>query len=239
MFDFKIGGVINGIDVDIYDPENDGGLAANYSADDITGKAKCKAELQKELGLDVSPKTPMIAMISRLAEHKGFQLVKEIADTLVSEDGVQVVILGTGERELEDFFRAFAGRHPGKVSATIAFDKALSKRIYAGSDIFLMPSKSEPCGLSQMIASRYGSVPVVHEVGGLYDTIKPYGTGGNGFTFAAFNAGDMLNVIRQAEALYADGEKWNALIKKVMTTDFSWNVSAKTYASLYDKVSKY
>ncbi|MBQ9511213.1 MAG: glycogen synthase GlgA [Clostridia bacterium] len=239
MFDFKIGGVINGIDTEIYDPEHDVELVKNYSSGDICGKAVCKAELQKELGLKASPDTPIIAMISRLAEHKGFSLVKEIADMLVGEDDAQVVILGTGEQELENFFREFAQRHPGKVSATIAFDKALSKRIYAGADIFLMPSKSEPCGLSQMIASRYGTVPVIHEVGGLYDTIKPYAAGGNGFTFTAFNSEDMLNTVRHAESLYHDKEKWAELVEKVMNIDFSWDVSAKTYVSLYDRVSKF
>ena len=176
-------------------------------------------------------------MISRLASHKGFDLVLAVFDELMRDD-VQFVLLGTGESGFEDFFREAASRYPGRVSANITYDRALSKLIYAGADIFLMPSKSEACGLSQMIASRYGTVPVVRETGGLYDTIKPYGPdrSGNGFTFASYNAHDMLHVIREAEGLYHDPENWKALVKKIMKIDFSWNASAEKYEALYRRL---
>ena len=175
-------------------------------------------------------------MISRLASHKGFDLVRAIFDEMMQDD-VQFVLLGTGEAGFEDFFREAAKRYPGKASINLVYNRSLSKLIYAGADLFLMPSKSEACGLSQMIASRYGAVPIVRETGGLYDTIKPYSEdgAGNGFTFAAYNAHDMLYVIREAEALYST-DAWKPFVKKVMKVDFSWNVSAARYMELYDSV---
>ena len=175
-------------------------------------------------------------MISRLAEHKGFDIVKFGIDGIMQNNNIQFILLGTGDSETEQFFRDFAARYPGRAAALIKYDRKLSKQIYAGADIFLMPSKSEACGLAQMIASRYGTVPVVHEVGGLYDTIKPYGAGGNGFTFAAYNADDMGNVIYQATELYKDKEAWKKLVRKIMRIDFSWKASAEKYVGLYEKV---
>ncbi|MBQ0126206.1 MAG: glycogen synthase GlgA [Clostridiales bacterium] len=234
---FKVDGIINGIDLAANDPETDKAIPYNYSASDISGKAQNKAELQKRFGLEQKPDVPLIGMVSRLASHKGFDLVKCVADEILS-DNVQFVLIGTGDREYEDFFRGLAARHPGKASVLIAYDRALSKLVYSGADMFLMPSKSEPCGLAQMIASRYGTVPIVRETGGLYDTIKPYGAGGNGFTFASYNAHDMMSVVRQAEAVYRYKDKWNELVYKIMNVDFSWDVSAKKYMDLYEKIAK-
>jgi starch synthase len=178
-------------------------------------------------------------MVSRLAEHKGFDLVCKVADELMNDD-VQFVLLGTGDAGFEAFFEEFGKRYPGKAGIRLAYNRKLSKLIYAGADMFLMPSKSEACGLAQMIASRYGTVPIVRETGGLYDTIKPYSfdRSGNGFTFAAYNPYDMLYVIREAEGVYRDEENWQKLAEKIMKIDFSWNSSAEKYASLYDKIIK-
>lgn len=237
QYSYKIGGIVNGIDMDYYNPQQDRDLPYSYYWRALSGKKKNKEELQKHFGLEVRPDVPVIAMISRLASHKGFDLVLAIFDELMKDD-VQFILLGTGDPAYENFFRAAAARYPGKISINLTYNRALSKLIYAGADIFLMPSKSEACGLSQMIASRYGAVPVVRETGGLYDTIKPYGFdgSGNGFTFAAYNAHDMLYVIREAEDLYADKDKWKNLVKKIMRVDFSWNVSAAEYISCYDRL---
>jgi len=206
-----------------------------YSARGLLGKAKNKDELQKKFGLEARPDAPVIAMVSRLASHKGFDLVLAVFDEMMRDD-VQFILLGTGDPVYEGFFREAARRYPGRVSVNLTYDRALSKQIYAGADMFLMPSKSEACGLSQMIASRYGTVPIVRETGGLADTIKPYGPDrtGNGFTFASYNAHDMLYVIREAEALYRDTENWKKLVIRAMRTDFSWNRSAERYWELYD-----
>ena len=191
MYSGKIMGIVNGIDVDYYNPETDPAVFVNYSlADAAEGKAANKAELQKQFGLPESPATPIVAMVSRLASHKGFDLVKYAIERLLTRD-VQFVLLGTGESELETFFENLQRRYPEKVSVLLAYNKDISKQIYAGADIFLMPSKSEPCGLAQMIASRYGTVPIVREVGGLYDTIHAFNpqTGeGNGITFCTYDS---------------------------------------------------
>ncbi len=228
----KLTGVLNGIDVLSYDPTTDSALFKNYSPDDLEGKKVCKSELQKMLGLPVKD-VPMIAMITRLVSHKGIELVKTVAEDILHED-VQFVLLGTGDSAYETYFKDLGKRYEGKVSANIAFNGDLSRKIYSGADIFLMPSISEPCGLSQMIASRYATVPVVRETGGLYDSIKPYGNGGNGFTFASCNAYDMLYVVHEALDTYKNKEKWTALMNKVATTDFSWNRSAEDYKKLYE-----
>lgn len=236
-YGYKIGGIINGIDESVYDPTTDTDIPYQFSASDLEGKKKDKEELQKEFGLEVNPDVPVIAMVSRLAEHKGFDLVCRIADELI-EDDVQIVLLGTGAPHYEEFFEGFGKRHPGKAGIKLAYNRKLSKLLYSGADMFLMPSKSEACGLAQMIASRYGTVPVVRETGGLYDTIKPYGDGkGNGFTFAAYNAHDMLYVLREAENVYKDKEAWEDLVKKIMKIDFSWRTSASKYADLYETIS--
>lgn len=234
---YKLDGIINGIDYKLNDPENDPDIPKNFSSDDLSGKAECKAELQRRFGLEVRRDVPLIAMISRLAGHKGFDLVMRVCDEMMQND-VQFVLLGTGEKQYEEFFRRFADRHQKRAGVSISYDRKLSKLIYAGADMFLMPSKSEACGLAQMIASRYGTVPIVRETGGLYDTIKPYGAGGNGFTFSAYNAHDMLYVIREAEGVYRDADKWHELMLRAMSVDFSWGASAKKYISMYDKIIK-
>lgn len=229
---FKLRGILNGIDVKSYDPATDPALFAPYSAENPAGKEVCKAELQKMLGLPVRENVPVVAMISRLVAHKGLDLVRAAIEELLADD-VQFVLLGTGDSEYESYFKDLANRYKGKAVSIIAFNGDLSRKIYSGADIFLMPSKSEPCGLSQMIASRYLTVPVVRETGGLYDSIKPYGAGGNGFTFAAYNAGDMLYVLRAAVSLYKNKLEWQKLMIKAGTTDFSWQRSAEEYKKLY------
>ncbi len=236
LYSHKLSGIVNGIDVDYYNPAKDEVIASKFTSKDLTGKAKCKSTLQEMCGLEQNPNIPVVAMISRLASHKGFDLVKFILPEMLNL-GIQFVLLGTGESELEEYFKTIQYRYPDKVKIFLEFNKDLSKKIYAGSDIFLMPSKSEPCGLSQMISSRYGSIPVVRETGGLYDTIKPYNNyteAGNGFTFANYNAHEMKDALARAVDLFADNEKWTKLTKKVMEMDFSWDASAKQYMKLYN-----
>ena len=229
---FKLTGILNGIDVDSYNPAKDTALFAPFTPDALDNKKICKAELQKMLGLPVKD-VPMIAMITRLVSHKGLELVKTVAEDILHED-LQFVLLGTGDTAYENYFRDLGRRYEGKASINIAFNGDLSRKIYSGADIFLMPSVSEPCGLSQMIASRYATVPVVRETGGLYDSIKPYGNGGNGFTFASCNPYDMLYVLHEALDTYKKTDEWKALMKKAATTDFSWSRSAEDYKKLYD-----
>ena len=229
---FKLTGILNGIDVNMYNSETDPQLFSNYSADNFEGKRICKSELQKMLGLPEKD-VPIIAMISRLVSHKGLELLKTVAEDILHED-LQFVLLGTGDYAYEEYFRDLGNRYEGKASVNIAFNGDLSKKIYSGSDIFLMPSISEPCGLSQMIASRYATVPVVRETGGLYDSIKPFGAGGNGFTFMSCNPYDMLYVIHEALDTYKNREVWEALMKKAATIDFSWYRSAEEYKALYE-----
>lgn len=235
----RLVGIVNGVDVDYYNPETDPDIAEHYSVDDMSGKAACKKELEQIAGFDEKPDTPIVAMVSRLASHKGFDLVKCVIEEIITTNDVRIVLLGTGERELEDFFSGLAYRHPDRVFVSLKYDKALSKKFYSGADIFLMPSKSEPCGLSQMIASRYGTVPVVRECGGLADTIHAYNEydgSGNGFSFKNYNAHEMKKVLTYALDMYHEKEKWNALVENVMKTDFSWNVSAKKYIEIYKKL---
>ena len=230
--EFKLCGILNGIDVDYYNPKTDKSLFANYDAEDVSNKAICKEELQRMLNLPVKPDTPIIAMITRLVAHKGLDLVREVIEQVLRQD-VQFVLLGTGDSTYENYFSDLARRYPGKVVSIISFNSDLSRKIYSGADLFLMPSKSEPCGLSQMIASRYGTVAIVRETGGLRDSIQPYGAGGNGFTFHDYNAYDMLYVINEALGVYRNKEAWKELQKKAMLTDFSWATSAKYYIGLY------
>jgi len=227
--EFKLTGILNGIDDKGYNCALDNHLFANYTPEDFSGKAVCKSELQKMLGLPQKPETPIISMVSRLVSHKGLDLVTNVIEELLQDD-VQVVILGTGDSHFEGFFSGLAKKYPDKLSANIVFNGDLSRKIYSGSDIFLMPSKSEPCGLSQMIACRYGTIPIVRETGGLYDSIQPLV---NGYTFANYNAHDMLYVIRQAISDYKNKEEWAKLMYRAATTDFSWNHSAKDYETLY------
>ena len=229
--EFKLSGILNGIDVASYDPATDQALFANYSASELENKKICKSELQKMLGLPVKD-VPVIAMITRLVAHKGLELVKTVAEDILHED-IQFVLLGTGDFNYEEYFKDLGRRYEGKASVNIAFNGDLSRKIYSGADLFLMPSVSEPCGLSQMIASRYATVPVVRETGGLYDSIKPYGAGGNGFTFASCNPYDMLYVIHEAIDTYKNGEEWKILMQRAATTDFSWSRSAEEYKKLF------
>ncbi len=232
----KLCGILNGIDREYYNPAKDKELTARYSYKNISGKAQNKADMQRALGLPVKPNVPVIAIISRLVDHKGLDLVTLAADDILKND-VQLAVLGKGDYYYENFFTRLSEKYPDKAAAVLAFDKVLSKKIYAGSDIFLMPSRSEPCGLSQMIASRYGAVPLVRETGGLYDSVKDIGCegGGNGFTFAPYSAWELLQAVLRAVRHYADRDGWEKLTAKVMRWDFSWKKSAAEYIRLlYD-----
>ena len=235
--EFKLVGILNGIDPDYYNPETDASIFSHYSIDNLEPKKRCKEELQKMFNLPVKPDTPIIAVISRLVSHKGLDLVRTVIEEVLRQD-VQIIILGKGDSSYENYFTDLARRYVGKFVAVIAFNPDLSRKIYSGADLFLMPSKSEPCGLSQMIASRYGTVPIVRETGGLYDSIKPVGNGGNGFTFANYNAYDMLYVIREAINCYYNKDFWPELMKRVMSVDFSWQRSAKEYEKVYGEMLK-
>lgn len=237
--EYKLSGILNGIDEVLYNPENDDKIFAKYTADDLTGKAVCKEELQKMLALPIKKDVPIIAIISRLVPAKGLDLIKCVFEELLSEN-VQVVILGKGGGEYEDYFRYVAERYSGKCRAIIAYNRDLSSKIYSGADIFLMPSKQEPCGLSQMIACRYGAVPVVRATGGLADSIVPHNTenrvGGNGFVFRSYNAHEMLYVLKDAIYTYSNKTEWLEIMKSAMTSDFSWKRSAGEYERLYDNM---
>jgi starch synthase len=230
----KMEGVINGIDYNYFSPERGGDIYEPYSLDNLKeGKLKNKLAFQKEVGLPQSAEVPLVVMITRLASQKGIDLVAGIIDELLLEN-IQFVILGTGDKKYEKILSDIACRYPDKARALIKFDRALSKRMYASADIFLMPSKSEPCGLAQMIACSYATVPVVRGVGGLYDTIVPYGEkNANGFVFYNFNAHEMLFRLKDALALYEDKSAWNTLRKNAMKTDFTWKKSAKEYIQIY------
>lgn len=235
---YKTVGILNGIDQVVYNPKFDAHLFKNYDTSDLTGKAVCKKELQKMLGLPEKENVPVIAMITRLVGHKGVDLLKRVAGELLSEN-VQLVILGKGEAQYEEFFKKLQDEYSSKCRAIIAYNKDLSSKIYSGADIFLMPSKSEPCGLSQMIAAKYGTVPVVRKTGGLADSITPYNIdrkGGNGFRFENYNAHEMLYVLKDAVHTYGDKETWQKLMITAMDTDFSWNKSAVEYEKTYKQL---
>jgi len=236
----KIQGILNGIDVDLYNPAKRTDLAANFSPRALVkGKNECKLALQKAVGLEENVDIPIIACVSRLVGHKGFSLVTDILDQIM-EMNVQMVVLGTGDWQFEEAFRQAQARYPGRFAAQLAYSGPLSNMIYAGADLFLMPSISEPCGLSQIIAMRFGTVPVVRETGGLRDTVTPYNkyTGeGRGFTFSNVNADDLLWVLREAVELYSTSKKaWRAIQKAGMTADFSWSNSAKQYLDIYERI---
>ncbi len=229
---WKLSGILNGIDTEHYDPATDPDLYAPFSADDVTGKAQNKQALQERLSLPVRADVPLIGMVSRLASHKGFDLVRHIFEQLMQDD-VQVVVLGSGEWAYEAFFRDMYEKYPEKFCFCSGFVPELAQKIYAASDLFLMPSKSEPCGLSQMVACRYGAVPIVRETGGLKDSIRDCGDGvGNGFTFKTYNADDMLYAIRRGLEAYR-GDGWHAIVDRAMRCDFSWGRSANEYIRLY------
>lgn len=233
---YALQGILNGIDVAAFDPATDKRIAANYTVEDRSGKAVCKAKLQEELGLEVRDDRPLMVMVTRLTRQKGMDLVMYALDRILS-GGVQVAVLGTGDRDYEDGLRYFQDKYPGTMTARIEFDPALSQRMYAAADMFLMPSKFEPCGLSQIIAMRYGTLPIVRETGGLKDTVQPYNefTGeGTGFSFTNFNGDEMGDAVFRAARLFWDNrEAWNQLVTQAMSQDFSWTRSADKYLDLY------
>ena len=232
----KLRGILNGIDTVRYDPWHDKGLTKLYNDRQLQGKKACKAALQRMAGLREAPHVPVVACVSRLVQHKGFDLVVDALHSIMDMD-VQMVVLGTGSWNYEEAFRNAAKQYPGRFSAQIMYSDAFSTAIYGGADLFLMPSVAEPCGLSQMIAMRYGTLPVVRETGGLKDSVIPWnaGTGeGTGFTFANIDKNDLLCVLHQAVTLYHDDPKaWQTLQKNAMTADFSWDRSAGDYREIY------
>ncbi len=233
---YALQGILNGIDVARFDPATDKRIAANYTVEDRSGKAVCKAKLQEELGLEVRDDRPLMVMVTRLTRQKGIDLVMYALDRILA-GGVQVAVLGTGDRDYEDGLRYFQDKYPGTMAARIEFDPALSQRMYAAADMFLMPSKFEPCGLSQIIAMRYGTLPIVRETGGLKDTVIPYNefTGeGTGFSFSNFNGDEMGDAVFRAARLFWDNrDAWNQLVTQAMSQDFSWTRSADKYLDLY------
>ena len=233
---YALQGILNGIDVAGFDPATDKRIAANYTVEDRSGKAVCKAKLQEELGLEVRDDRPLMVMVTRLTRQKGMDLVMYALDRILA-GGVQVAVLGTGDRDYEDGLRYFQDKYPGTMAARIEFDPALSQRMYAAADMFLMPSKFEPCGLSQIIAMRYGTLPIVRETGGLKDTVQPYNefTGeGSGFSFTNFNGDEMGDAVFRAARLFWDNrDAWNQLVTQAMSQDFSWTRSADKYLDLY------
>ncbi len=237
---YALRGIVNGIDFDEYNPKTDKFISQNYNANSVRKKVNNKLALQKELGLEVNENIPMIGMVTRLTKQKGLDLVKYMAERMLNENNVQLVVLGTGEGHYEDYFKWLDYAYGNKVSANIKFDNGLASRIYAGSDMFLMPSLFEPCGLGQLIALRYGSVPIVRETGGLKDTINPYNqyTGeGNGFSFANFSGEELYNTIKFALWVYGDKIQWRKLMKQAMICDNSWNKSADAYLSMYRELT--
>ncbi|WP_054955838.1 glycogen synthase GlgA [Paenibacillus dakarensis] len=234
----RLSGIVNGIDTRSYNPATDSSLAVKYRTS-LSKKSQNKMELQKELNLPVDAKIPMMSMVTRLVDSKGLDLVIRVLDELLYYQDIQFVLLGTGDPAYEHWFREAANRYPNKMSAQIWFSEPLSRRIYAASDMFLMPSKFEPCGISQLIALRYGSIPIVRETGGLNDTVQAYNefTGeGNGFTFTNYNAHDMMNTIKRAISFYSEPEHWCRVTKNAFSGDYSWNVSAGEYMNIYHKI---
>lgn len=236
---FKLQGILNGIDVEIYNPETDKEIFENFSADNPKGKAKNKAALQELFGVDVNKDIPLMGIVSRLVSHKGLDLITEVLDELMSTSDIQLVVLGSGEWKYENFFEEIAKRYPGRIGLRLGFVPDLARKIYAGSDMFLMPSKSEPCGLSQMLALRYGSIPIVRETGGLKDSITDSGDGkGNGFTFKTYDSQDMLCAIRRALKGFEDTDGWSNLVERALKCDNSWGKSANKYIRMYKQLIK-
>lgn len=232
---YKLKGILNGIDYDVFDPEKDKQIAANYSAKNIEGKAACKNALITRLGLDDGDE-PIIGIVTRFVGHKGIDLIRCVIEEIV-HIGFKFAVLGSGEKIYEDFFREMAARHPGRISANIGFIPELSRQIYAGADMFLMPSQSEPCGLAQMISMRYGTIPIVRETGGLRDSVRDNGgENGNGFTFKTYNANDMLDAVKRAKKCYDDQQEWSELVERSMKCDYSWSTSADLYIENYKEI---
>jgi len=233
---YKLTGILNGLDTEHYNPMTDSLIAQKYGHDNAEGKKVCKADLCRELGLNEENDTPIIACISRLVGHKGFDLVEESLDMIVSRN-VRLVILGTGEEKFENYFCEAENRYKGTVSANIMYSEKRASMVYAGADMMLMPSRSEPCGLTQMIAMCYGTVPIVHEVGGLKDSVHPYPSeNANGFTFFNYSADDMIDAIDRALITWYDNEKWQELMLRDMSQDLSWSRSAKEYINIYNSL---
>lgn len=231
---WKLSGILNGIDTNSYNPATDPDIYQNYTVDNISKKAENKRALQERLGLMQDPNVPMIGMVTRMVSHKGLDLVKETLDGIMWKSNIQFVILGNGDWEYENFFRDMQNKYPGRLCACIGFIPELSRKVYAGADLLLMPSKTEPCGLSQMIALRYGTIPIVRETGGLKDSVQDSGDGkGNGFTFQNYQSGDMVNAINRALEGYRNQEGWQQLVERAMRCDMSWGCSAKEYIKLY------
>ncbi len=231
-------GILNGINTDEWNPETDAWIARNYSADDLSGKAECKEALQREFNLDVQADTPLIAMVTRMTEQKGFDLVERVINEIV-ESGVQLAVLGRGDSRYEGLLSWAAWRYPGRVGVRYEQSEPMAHRVYAGADLYLMPSKFEPCGLSQIIAMRYGAIPIVRETGGLKDTVIPYNKfedSGNGFTFANYNAHEMLDAIYRAIGLHHYRDAWERMILRDMREDFRWTRSALSYMELYRRL---
>lgn len=236
---WKLSGILNGIDTDLYNPETDKDIAVNYNSSNFEPKKINKQKLQEYFSLPIREDVPVIGMVTRLVGHKGLDLVKAVLDELLATTDVQFVVLGSGEWQYESFFKDMAAKYPDKMGLKLGFVPSLSKKIYAGADMFLMPSKSEPCGLSQMISLRYGTIPIVRETGGLRDSIKDSGDGeGNGFTFSSYNAHDMLFTIKRAIEGYSHREGWHILMKRAMECDNSWGKSANEYIRLYKSLLK-
>ena len=231
----SIAGILNGIDVKSYNPETDSNLEANYSISKIGNKKTCRKALLQEMQLQPMD-GPVIGIVTRFVGHKGISLIQQAFEEILSL-GCQFVILGSGEKIFEDFFTEMQFQYPKQVHTTLGFQPALARRIYAGADLFLMPSQNEPCGLAQMVAMRYGTIPIVRETGGLKDSVTDAGDpSGNGFTFKTYDAGDMLDAVKRACALFADKRKWNALVKRAMSCDFSWDHSALDYIAMYENL---
>lgn len=235
---YKLRGILNGLDYSFYNPETDKVIYTNYSVKNMDNKAKNKELLQKEMGLEVTPEKPIIAFCSRMNVTKGFDLVKSCIENLINDLDIQFVGVGSGDREYTDFFNYLNNKYPSKVHVTLGYSLEIGKKIYSGSDIYIMPSITEPCGLSQIVASRYGVVPIVREVGGLKDTIKDFGCegGGNGYTFTNAFVSDLEYSIRRAVEDFKDKEGWAKKIETVMTIDFSWNKTAKEYIETYNEL---
>jgi starch synthase len=232
-------GVVNGLDYELWDPAKDAAIAEPYSADDPQGKAACRDALRAQLGLERGP-GPVIGLVTRLAEQKGLDLVLGGLPNLLA-DGCQIALIGSGDAHLEEAFRAVAREHPARVAVRIGYDGDLARRIYAGSDMFLMPSRYEPCGLGQLVALRYGTAPIVRRTGGLADTVTeldPARRAGTGFIFDAFSVEGLLDAVRRAASAYRQPALWKALVKNAMSEDFSWEASAREYATLYGKALK-
>ena len=235
---YKLRGIINGIDVEVYNPETDGMIAANYSVENREGKAANKRALQEQMGLPVRDDVPMIGIVSRLVSQKGLDLVQYALPALMEQD-IQLVILGSGDWAYESYFDEMAAKYPQKIGLKVGFIPALAHQIYAGADLFLMPSKFEPCGLAQLISLRYGTLPIVRQTGGLKDTVFDCGgEKGNGFTFQTYNGDDMKDAVLRAVALYQNREDWNEAVTRAMNCDHSWGQSAGEYAKLYKELQK-